>query len=273
MDLGNSINGVNYILKQYLIKLHKAELEILVEIDRICRINHINYFLDSGTALGAIRHKGFIPWDDDIDIGMLRKDYKRFIEVAKEQLGDEFFLQTIDTDPFYNKLHAKVRKNNTLFMEDINYNRKMNHGIFIDIFPFDNVPNFMGNLYIKINQFFQKLASYVFAEGYEKISNYKVLMAKFVFGKNIQKRFDILCELFNKYDTKYVTSFSYINREQLLYEKKWFDKTEEVDFGGKSFFIMKGWDGYLKKMYGKYMELPPEDERYTHEPIKVNFGE
>ena len=141
-------------------QLQLAELDILLEIDRVCTENNIKYFLDSGTALGAVRHKGFIPWDDDIDICMMRDDYEKFIRLAPEKLSQKYFLQTLKTDPGYNKLHAKVRKNGTVFKEDANLMRNMNHGLFVDIYPFDYLPKHGKKLFILLNEIFQKMFAY-----------------------------------------------------------------------------------------------------------------
>lgn len=94
-------------------RLHRAELEIMDEIHRICMKHDISYFLDSGTALGAIRHGGFIPWDDDVDVGMLRADYEKFIKVARDELAPAFFLQTFESERYYSKFNAKIRMNNS----------------------------------------------------------------------------------------------------------------------------------------------------------------
>lgn len=91
-------------------KLQKIELEILKKIDEVCKKHNIKYWIDSGTLLGAVRHKGFIPWDDDIDIAMLREDYEKFLKVAQKDFGNEYFLQTKNTDKKYPLFYAKVRK-------------------------------------------------------------------------------------------------------------------------------------------------------------------
>ena len=98
-------------------KVHMVEKEILDEVVRVCDKNNISYFLMAGTLLGAVRHKGFIPWDDDIDVGMTYDNFKRFIEIAPRELNDKYFLQTWKNDNEYPFAAAKVRKKGTLFAE------------------------------------------------------------------------------------------------------------------------------------------------------------
>ena len=135
--------------------VQKVQLEILLEFDRICRKHGLKYLLFAGTLLGAVRHKGFIPWDDDIDVCMLRGDYERFLTVCKDELSAELFLQTTDTDREYPLQFAKLRKNNTRFVEKSMSDLKIHHGVFIDIFPLDNVMphSFIGR--------FQQISLYV----------------------------------------------------------------------------------------------------------------
>ena len=122
-------------------KLQETQLEILDEIVRICEKYGLHYFLMFGTLIGAIRHKGFIPWDDDLDIGMPRDDYDKFMEVAKTELDERFYLQNSDTEPRYWLSFANVRKNNTLFDEAslAKMPEDIHKGIFVDIFPLDYV--------------------------------------------------------------------------------------------------------------------------------------
>lgn len=121
-------------------QLHSALYEILAEVDRVCRKHDIRYFIIGGTAIGAHFWQGIIPWDDDIDIGMTRDNYERFIQIAQSELGNKYFLQTPDTDPHVPFFFAKVRKNNTVFSESQFMKIDMHQGIFVDIFPFDKLP-------------------------------------------------------------------------------------------------------------------------------------
>ena len=121
--------------------LHAELYDILGETIRICRKHDIPYFVIGGTAIGALYDRAILPWDDDIDIGMARKDYNRFLEVAPRELGDSYFLSWIETDPHSPYYYAKVKKNNTLFVEEMFKNVPMHPGIFVDIFPFDRIPD------------------------------------------------------------------------------------------------------------------------------------
>ena len=120
-------------------KLHQCLLMIAKEIKRICDKNGIKYFLIGGSLLGAVRHNGFIPWDDDMDFGMLRADYDRFISVCENDLKDEFLLCSINTEENYNRAFAKVRLKGTFFPDQGQANG-INSGIFVDVFPIDVMP-------------------------------------------------------------------------------------------------------------------------------------
>lgn len=122
-------------------RLHAELYEILGEIAQVCRKHHIPYFIIGGTAIGALYDQAILPWDDDVDIGMTRKDYNRFLEIASQELSSSFFLSWIETDPHSPYYFAKVKKNNTLFVEEMFKNVPMHPGIFVDIFPFDRIPD------------------------------------------------------------------------------------------------------------------------------------
>lgn len=119
------------------------ELDLFAKLIEVCKKYNITYFADSGTLLGAARHKGFIPWDDDIDVAMLRNDYDRFCEIAEMEFEFPYFFQTEKTDPGSARKHAQIRNSLTtgILKEELPYNYSFNQGIFIDVFPLDNLPS------------------------------------------------------------------------------------------------------------------------------------
>ena len=121
--------------------LRQKELELLKIFIEVCDKLQLNYFAVEGTLLGAVRHQGFIPWDDDIDVGMMRQDFEVFVQQAGKLLPEGFFLQTHQTDPEYAQHFAKLRNSDTVFLETTYKNLNINHGIYIDIFPFDVYPD------------------------------------------------------------------------------------------------------------------------------------
>ena len=125
--------------KDVLKKLQNVQLEILSDFIDICEKNNLDYFLVFGTALGAVRHKGFIPWDDDVDVGMLREDYNKFLEIAKTQLSNKYEILTPLTNKEYACSVTHFEKKNTSFIPETSKDLKCNMGINIDIFAFDNI--------------------------------------------------------------------------------------------------------------------------------------
>ena len=120
-------------------KVQLKELEILLEIKRICDNNNINYYLCFGTLLGAVRHKGFIPWDDDVDIYMKRDDYNRFLQVAPNQISKNFFIESSKFNSNFPRTFTKVKANGTIFLEKYFQSTGVHPGIWVDVFPLDSL--------------------------------------------------------------------------------------------------------------------------------------
>jgi len=267
--------------------VQKVQIEILLEFDRICKKNNIKYQLFAGTLLGAIRHKGFIPWDDDIDVCMLRKDYNKFIEACKEDLDEKYFLQTYETDPDYILQYAKIRKNNTLFIEQSTSECQMHHGIYIDIFPLDNIManTLLGRL--------QLMLMYILG----RINLSRVKMLCMNAKKPVERRLSIVFHyilkiipkawtdklltkiacIFEGKDTKYIANLTNGVTKEILtrftMEKDSFYDTIEWEFEGHMFPVPKNYREVLTRNFGDYMKLPPEEERYPHHGIiKIDFG-
>jgi lipopolysaccharide cholinephosphotransferase len=132
-----------YLVSAKTKELWAVQLDLLNEFDRVCKKHNLKYILDFGTLLGAVRHKGFIPWDDDVDVSMLREDYEKLILIAPKEFKEPYFFQTPETDYSYDDCVTKLRRSDTCFFTDHSQrpNVSYNQGIFIDIFVLDNVPN------------------------------------------------------------------------------------------------------------------------------------
>lgn len=252
--------------------VHKVQLEIANEVKRICDKYNIKYFMIAGTLLGAVRHKGFIPWDDDLDIGMLRNDYNRFIKLAAKDLKEIYYLETWYTSSGYGLPYAKIRKNKTKYIEKNAKDVKCHPGIFIDIFPFDNVPynkalRLMQEYWLK---FYQHLileqCIYQISFEFKGIKGliYTMLKKK-VKGlgvKELKEKYEAISKRYNKKQTEYVVAVggSYGYKKEVI-RFTWISQIEELEFEGHLFKAPKGYKDYLTNLYGDYMTPPSIDKR------------
>ncbi len=263
---------------ELLRKLQMTELEMLVEVDRICRKYHIAYSLDGGTLLGAVRHDGFIPWDDDADIIMLHRDYERFYKACKKELDTErFFLQDYRTDSQYLWGFAKMRRNHTTFLREGQEHVKCHTGVCIDIFYCDNVPD--GFLLRRLHYFccfcIRKGQYSMVGKNTEKsrfLRAWYSLLSKI--PRNVWFRLlEMLAQATNRKQTKLVRHVTYPFPRKCRFgmSRKYFDAYIDKEFEGHSFKIFKQYDRYLKMLYGDYRELPPPEERQVHPASKVEL--
>lgn len=241
-----------------MVRLKKVEIEILDFVVDICNQNKITYYLAYGTLLGAVRHKGFIPWDDDIDIVVPRADYDELCRllntICNNACTSKFYFQNANTDLNFKRPYSKVRKRNTIFQESGEPCSNGQQGIFIDIFPLDTVRHQRG---------IQKLFSF------------------FIFRLlHFRQKTDGICTsaanmmtTWYKKGNYYVVYGSPYKVEKDLHKKIWFENGTLVEFEGKQYNAPKDYDNYLKQLYDDYMQLPPKDKRINHNPKVVEFGD
>ena len=257
-------------------QLHQVHLEMLDEVDRLCRKHGLSYWLDSGSALGAVRHNGFIPWDDDVDIGMLREDYNRFVAVAKEEMSSKYIIQDNQSEPRYGNFHIKIRKLNTIFPQSYNSNYKY-RGIQLDIFPFDYAPDdsIKTLSYFTLLQICRKFSDVSAMTKLSKnpIKNLVQRVVRIIPGSIYRNYFERSCQKYNGTPTGYVTSHTYrMQRKKVrIFKTEDMVPVKRIAFEDREYSIMNNPDAYLKAMYGDYMTLPPEDKRVYHLTGEIIF--
>ena len=272
--------------KEILRKVQLVQLDIAKEVDRICKKHNIKYFLLGGTLIGAVRHKGFIPWDDDLDIGMLRSDYDKFFKIAQNELCEKYEIVDWKKDPYYPHPMAKVVKKGTIYRENKRKD-KGNHGIWIDLFPYDksNVDDRKRKkTYFRLKllrSLIRAKCNYQTWNGQQGIKIGKYLknipprLLSILFSKKyLVKKYEEIVK--NNYELKEYKFFEngVQDYNKFQFSKDLFDNIIWVDFEGYKFPIIDKYDEFLRQIYGDYMILPPENERGNqHMIVEVDFGD
>ena len=255
--------------------IKRVELEILKEISRICKKYKLKYSLTGGTLLGAVRHKGFIPWDDDIDIVMPYEDYIKFLKYAETEMSKKFYIDNIYTDKYFGYLPmSKVMAHNTEMLEIPAEKCKAKSGIFVDIFPLYNTSNksWIRKLDFKIVQRLSKNLrcrnGYKYNQSTIKSFIYSIrsVLYKLVPLVLFKISFDFIIKRnLKNNNSKYVASYAGVyGVEKEIIPREWFDEYIDIEFENNKFSSMKLWDPYLKNHYGDYMKLPPAEKRIPH---------
>lgn len=251
-----------YVVSAKMKELWAVQLDLLKEFDRVCRKYNLKYILDFGTLLGAIRHKGFIPWDDDVDVSMLREDYDRLIEIGSQEFSHPYFLQSHASEKNCDSAVAKLRRSDTTFLitENIRHRSRNNQGIFIDIFVFDNIPSNDKKTVDAINQESYEAFLHMYAllhrpgihDGLKlpfTVLRYLYYKCRYRSSEREYKRLESICRQFDQSD--YVANIMYINTE--CRPRKWFVETTMAVFENMQFPVPEAYDNLLKSCYGDYM--------------------
>lgn len=278
---GDLIENRKYGNRLELIK--RLELEALDEIKRICDKNEIRYFLVGGSLLGAVRHQGFIPWDDDLDIGMLREDFERFRRICPEELNEKYAYQSYRTEPSSHYIFDKIRLKNTYFTTRFSQRFHMENGIFIDILVYDKTANSprIQKIHIRLLEIWKRAINVRWVNVPRKNIHYKATKILLPVMRKIpflwyHNCFEFLLRIFNKRkDKKYLIDGVGMNLKKGAFPASWFDNFLEVPFEDRYVPIPEGYDDYLTHWYGtNYMNLLPISKRNSgHNMERIDLGE
>lgn len=262
-------------------EIQDIELDLLLEYASVCEKEGLRYSLGGGSLLGAVRHKGFIPWDDDVDVMMPRPDYERFLDHCRSHSsGLDFRLITYDSDKGYNGLFAKIWDPSTIIEDDV-MGMDYETGVNIDIFPIDG----LGNSETEALKIFRKTAwnrellnavlwKKYFRSKTHSIAVEPIRLAMFIISRAVDPK-----KLLRKVDeenlkhpfeqSEYAGCVCGSYREKEIMKKETFENYIELEFEGKNIKAIQNYDEYLEKHYGDYMKLPPEEKQKTHHTYKA----
>ena len=261
-------------------RLQLLQLEMLVELDRVCKANNITYQIWGGTQLGAVRHKGYIPWDDDADVVMLREEYEKFRLCADQLNPDVCFFQDHENDPDYRWGYGKLRKTGTKYIRLGQEHVRCKTGVFVDIFPLDDIP--LGSFGQMLQDFHCFCLRKIMWSEIGKYSDTGI--AKLVYGVLSRIPIDFAFAQVNMYArnsrndspnrvrTLCYTAIGKLYGKHPLKDrygmpKRWFLHTKDFEFEGHVLTGLADFDEYLTFSYGDYMSLPPEEQRVQHAPV------
>lgn len=260
-----------------IFKIQSHLLKGLQYIHDLCEQNDLNYYLIGGSALGAERHTGFIPWDDDVDIGVPRDDYNKFLKLLISSKNKKYFLQNNETDPEYYLCYSKLRINDTTYREKYYQDAEIHHGLSIDIFPLDKVgkKTFISKLKFTMIKVIQTLILFK----YKNYNKRTLVIAMFFFPLLLLSKKKLLNSAIKMLKPNesienplYLVNFFgryHFDKEKI--DMEIFGKPKLKKFEDTLLYVPQNNDKYLKNLYGNYMKLPPVHLRETHSPIEIKL--
>lgn len=259
--------------EETLKRVQQTVNEILLVIDEFCRRFETPYYLFYGSELGAVRHHGFIPWDDDADIVMFRKDFERFRKLWLENPVEGYFFQDMETDGGYSVKFAKIRKNNTAFAEDRVKDVKMHHGIFVDIFVLDDyVKNRFFRRVTELITMFDGVAAKRYLPSHKGRYLYRVTNRIFKSGKLCKWWYQTVFPRLKKDDSMCSDILSFTLRRSYDFKREWLGTPQYVAYDGFMLPVPENTHETLKACYGDYMTPPPLKQREsTHKLYYLSF--
>lgn len=266
---------IHHLTDSELRQVQLTQLEMLKEVDRICTICGIHYNIIAGTLLGAVRHKGYIPWDDDADVALLRGEYEKFrIACEKELDHSKFYFQDHRNTKGYRWGYGKLRRKGTQFLRENQEHMPYEQGIFIDVFPLDNVSD---HKWVRNWQNFHcfcmrklmwapvgKVASKnPFWKQWYRILNW--IPTDVLYG-----HYDRYVQKQNRKETKWVRILTFPTpNKEYGYLREWYENSAKIVFENEIFWGIQDYDGYLTFKFGDYMQLPPIEMRKVHPVTKL----
>lgn len=262
---------------QIIDNVWKIEQEILDIFHSVCLENNLKYSLAYGTLIGAVRHKGFIPWDDDIDIMMPREDYEKLLILWEDKAPKGYLIQNYHCEEDYTNNFAKIRKEHTTFIQDeCEFLKKYQKGIFIDVFPCDRIAS--GVVGRKI-QFLACAFNLLYTRGFNSgktgligFLEKKLLKVNKKKAKYIRDHAEKIVRKWNSETGNRFMVACTIECCKIYYPADMFDELNIVEFNAKKYMAVKDIDTVLRIQYGNYMQLPPQNERtWKHHPLIIDF--
>lgn len=253
--------------------IKKRQLDMLKYIDKICRAENINYFINYGTLLGSVRHKGFIPWDDDVDISMLREDYEKFKNLIVQKENTKYQLLDASNSDWYFNNFMVLLDNDTVIPDHFKKD-KHDTALFIDIFPVDTFNDKSIIKKIRIYNFLISIVhlklKYVTHNKYymQVIKKIIHILLYFIKPKFFANKINTIIKQYHNPNGKY-QAFLGMGEEKEIFKTGLFDETIDIAFENLRVKAPKHYDIILKQLYGDYMQLPPETERYGKHEIEV----